>query len=379
MARGHVRRRGEAWEVRITAGRDEKGKRRTITRTVHGSEDDAEAKLTEMLRERDTGSAIDPSKTTVAQYLDQWVSEIQVEPTTLQRYKGLIDHQIKAHLGNAILQELTTAAVKTWHKTLRERGGFQGKPLADNSVLQAHRVLGKALGDAKEIRLINSNPASDVSQPKVRDKKDIVILTGTQPRDVIERLASKSHELHPIVALGLATGMRRGELLALNWPNVDLDRGTVRVEGSLEELKDGSLRFKEPKTKSGRRTITIPPVTVQMLRDHRTAVWKRRLVLGLGKAPNDALVFEAIDGGPMSPSKMSKAWKRACKSLGLPVVPFHVLRHTHASALIAAKEDIVKISRRLGHSSPTVTLSIYAHFFEQDDSSAALAIARVLG
>jgi integrase len=378
MSRGTIRRRGKAsWELKFDVGTDAKRKRKTRYVTVRGSREDAEKRLTQLLRERDTGSAIDPSKTTLGQYLDTWLEECQVEPTTLQRYRGLVEHQIKPHIGSAILQELTTAAVKAWHKTLRERGGFQGKPLADNSVLQAHRVLGKALRDAKEIRLINSNPASDVSQPKVRKKKDVQILTAAEIRDILEKL--REHELYSIVALALATGMRRGELLAINWPNVDLDRGTITVERSLEELKDGSLRLKAPKTKAGRRTITIPAVTVQMLRDHRTAVWKRRLVLGLGKAPNDALVFEAMDGGPMSPSKISKAWKRACKALGLPKVPFHVLRHTHASALIAAKEDVVKISRRLGHSSPTVTLSIYAHFFEQDDSSAALAIGRLLG
>jgi integrase len=189
------------------------------------------------------------------EYLDQWLNEIQVEPTTLQRYKGLVDHQIKPHIGSAILQEPSTAAVKSWHKPLRERGGFKGKPLADNSVLQAHRVLGKALRNAKESKLVSTNVASDISQPKV--KKKIRILTGTRPKERIEWLAKEEDELHAIVALALATGMRRGELSY--WPSTGptLTWTAVRSPWSaaLEELKDGTLRFKAPKTKAGLRTI----------------------------------------------------------------------------------------------------------------------------
>jgi integrase len=378
MGRGHIRRRGrDSWEVRYAAPAEPGGKRKTRTLTVRGKREDADKKLTEALRERDTGSSVDPSKTTLGQYLDRWLGELQVEPKTRERYTGLVEAQVKPHLGSVVLQELTTAAVKTWHKTLRERGGFKGKPLADRTVLHAHRVLANALGDAKECRLISSNPASDVSQPKVRKKKPMEILKDGEPRQVLEKLAG--HELHAVSTLALASGMRRGELLALRWTDVDLDRATVRVERSLEELKDGSLRFKDPKTEAGRRTISLPASTVQVLREHRRKQLEQRLQLGLGKPPADALVFPGLDGEPMSPDRLSWRWRNTCKSLSLPRVNFHALRHTHASALIAAKEDIVKISRRLGHSSPTVTLSVYAHLFEHDDTSAALAIARVLG
>ena len=382
---GTLRKRGRrSFEIRIDVARDEKGKRKRRHVTFLGEREDAQKKLVELLRERDTGSTIDPSKTTLGQYLDTWLSEIQVEPTTLQRYRQLADNQIKPFIGGTILQELTTAGVKAWHKTLREKGRKQRRkdeetprPLADRTILHAHRCLANALGDALEIRLIASNPAADVSQPKVRNKKAIEILKAGEPRMILEKLAG--HELYSVSALALATGMRRGELLALRWTDINMDRGIVRVERSLEELADGSLRFKPPKTESGTRSITIPPATVEMLRQHRKMQLEQRMLLGLGKPAADALVFPGIDGEPMSPDRLSWRWRNTCRSLGLPRVSFHALRHTHASALIAAKEDIVAISRRLGHSKPSVTMDVYGHLYERDDSSAALAIARILG
>jgi integrase len=388
MARGHIRERGDAWEIRISAGKTDNGQRKIISKAFHGTREDADKELTSMLRERDTGSRIDPSKTTLAQYLDSWLDEIQVEPKTLERYRGLVKHQIKPHLGTVILQELKPAAVKSWHKTLRERGGVsrkkdgQGgpKPLSDRTCLHAHRVLSKALKDAAAVRLITSNPATTIEQPKVKKKKPMHILKKGEPKIVLEALAAYDVELHTIAHLDLSTGMRRGEIIALTWPDIDLDRGAVRVERSLEQTK-GGLRLKEPKTEAGRRTITIPAATVEVMRAHKVRQLEQRMKLGQGKLPDDApaLVFPALDGTHMDPDKLSKRWARACKALDLPKVDFHGLRHTHASVLIAAKEDIIKISRRLGHSKPSVTLDVYGHLFEQDDTSSALAISAVLG
>ena len=269
--------------------------------------------------------------------------------------------------------------MKRWHATLRKKGSAKGGPLADRTVLDAHRILGVALAHAKECGLIASNPVSDISQPKVKVQREMQILREGQPKRVLEALAGYNAELHAIVHLDLASGMRRGELLALAWPHVDLDRGTVRVERTLEQTKVGGLLFKEPKTKAGIRTITIPPATVQVLREHRKRQLEQRMALGLGKPPADALVFPDIDGGPMQPDKLSDRWAAACEQLDLPRIRFHDLRHTHASILIAKKEDILKISRRLGHAKPSVTLNVYGHLFDHDDSSAAAAISAVLG
>jgi integrase len=169
--------------------------------------------------------------------------------------------------------------------------------------------------------------------------------------------------------------MRRGELLAIRLCDVDFDGASVRVERSLEETAKGQLRFKPPKSKHSRRTISLPPSAVAILRTHWRHRLELRMALGLGKPNADALLFSNPDGSPLSPDNLSR---RVCRSLGLPMVMFHALRHTHASALIANKQDVVQVSRRLGHGSPAVTLRIYAHLFNTVDSAAAIAIESVL-
>lgn len=207
--------------------------------------------------------------------------------------------------------------------------------------------------------------------PPAVNGKEVEILKADEIATVLERLAG--HALYPVVAVDLATGLRRGELLALPWSNVNLDAASLRVELSLEETKAG-LRLKEPKTAHGKRTISLPPNAVTALREHKVKQLELRMQLGLGKPADDALVFCQPDGSPIIPSWLSYTWRNTCLSLKLPKVTFHALRHTHASALIDAGVDVVKISHRLGHSSPVVTLRIYAHLFSTDDSAAAAAI-----
>ncbi|HUK06223.1 MAG TPA: site-specific integrase, partial [Stellaceae bacterium] len=146
---------------------------------------------------------------------------------------------------------------------------------------------------------------------------------------------------------------------------------------SIEETAAG-LRIKPPKTASGRRTVSLPASAVEALREHRRVQLEVRMALGLGKASKDALIFSTLEGEPLSPDNLSRDWRRAVRSLGLPLVNFHALRHSHASALIAAGLDVVAVSKRLGHRSPTVTLGIYSHLFHDKDDAAASAIERAM-
>ncbi len=188
---------------------------------------------------------------------------------------------------------------------------------------------------------------------------------------VIDKLVG--HPLYEIAVVELATGMRRGELLAVRLSDLDLDAATISVDRSLEETRAG-LRFKPPKTKRGRRTISLPPNAVTVLREHRRKLLETRMALGLGRPDSEMLLFGEPDGSPTPPNRLTRRWLDACVSLNLPRVHFHALRHTHASALIAAGVDVAMISRRLGHKNPTVTLSVYGHLFKRDDSAAADAI-----
>jgi integrase len=171
--------------------------------------------------------------------------------------------------------------------------------------------------------------------------------------------------------------MRRGELCALAWGAVDLDKANVRVERSLEETGEG-LRFKSPKTAHGRRTVSLPASVVDILRAHRRQQNEQRLLLGLGGAAATDLVFALPDGSPYPPDKLSRDWLRIVTSRTLPRITFHALRHSHVSALIGAGQDVLSISRRIGHANPAVTLAVYAHQFGDHDRDAAVAIDSAL-
>ena len=306
---------------------------------------------------------------TVAEYLHAWFEGApRVSPKTAERYLELAERQVVPHLGSIKLQKLRPEHVEQWHGTLLGQG------LAPRTVGHAHRLLSRVLGYAVENGTINRNAAAIRKPPKV-EERELEILTTDQIAEVRTKLAG--HALLPIVELALSTGMRRGELLGLQWGDVDLDAGTARVERSVEETRAG-LRLKPPKTKRGRRNITLAPEAVAMLRAHRVKQLEVRLVLGLGKIVSDTLVFCNIDGNILSPDNLSRDWCRIRTARKLPRVQFHALRHTHASVLIRAGVDILTISRRLGHSKAAVTLDTYGHLIEGADAAAAKAIEGML-
>ncbi|MGB6808855.1 MAG: site-specific integrase, partial [Pseudolabrys sp.] len=138
------------------------------------------------------------------------------------------------------------------------------------------------------------------------------------------------------------------------------------------------IRVKQPKSKAGRRDVTLPDILVDVLRDYRKAQLELRIKLGAGRLQDDDLLFADINGAPLSPNAVSAAWSDYAKRIGMPEVTFHALRHTHASQLIDAGVDIVTISKRLGHAKPDITLRIYAHLFRKDDGKAAAAINAIL-
>jgi integrase len=209
-----------------------------------------------------------------------------------------------------------------------------------------------------------------ISPPRV-DAAEIRILAPDQIGELLRRL--DGHPLHTIAVVAIGTGMRRGELCALAWGAIDLDGATIRVEHSMEETAAGT-RMKPPKTRHGRRLISLPANVVTALRLYRVGQLERRFALGAGTPKDDDLVFTTQAGLPLSPDNLSRDWARAVGARKLPATTFHALRHLHVSVLIARGIDVLTISRRLGHSSPTVTLSVYGHLFTNTDAKAAEAI-----
>jgi integrase len=377
MSAGHIRRRGKcSWEVKIELGTDPlTGKRRIKYHSVKGSRKDAQAELVRLMSGVNAGTYVDTAKSTLAEFLDRWETDwaaINVGPKTLERYRELLRVHVRPNVGAIPVQKLQAAHLaELYARLLREGRGRSGKKptaLSARTVGHVHRVLHKALAVAVQWGVVSRNVASMATPPKVSGDGETEILTEEQARTLLQRLRGRS--LYMVALLGLSTGCRRGELLALRWKDVDLDGGTLRIEQSIEQTKAG-LRFKAPKTRHGRRTIALAPSVVAELRQHRKKQLEERLRLGMGKIPDDGLVLARWDGKPRSPNAVTKEWTRALAEFGMPAVSLHALRHTHASQLIASGLDVLTISRRLGHGSPTITLSVYVHKFRNKDEQAA--------
>jgi integrase len=369
--RGNVTRRGAAsWRIKLDIGRNQAGKRLTRYHTVRGTRKEAQLKLAELIASVGGGSYIEPSKTTVADFVsarvDQWEAAGDITARTAQRYRQLVKNQIRPHLEFLALQALKPLDIESWHSTLRNGG------LAARTIGHAHRVLGKALRDAERNGLIVRNVCKVQGAPKVADGEMAIVRDAP---GLCNKL--RGSRLYVPAMVALFTGARLGEILALRWRHIDLDGKILLVRETLEATKAHGIRTKPPKTRAGRRDISLPDILVDVLREHRKAALEWRMQLGAGRLPDDALLFANLDGGPLQPSNVSSDWGELANRIGMPEITFHALRHSHASQLIASGVDIVTISKRLGHAKPSVTLAIYAHMLTSDDSKAAAAINAV--
>jgi integrase len=368
---GHVRRRGErSWEIKFDLGADPlTGKRRIRYVAFRGTKRAAEIELARLVSQNAAGEGVDPSKSTVAEFADRWERDwatANVGLKTLERYRQLLRLYVKPHIGSVRIQKLRAVHLNELYSALLRSGGRSGRPLSVRSVGHVHRVLHRALGHAATWGVVSQNVASLVAPPPGPDD-EIKILTEEQIGAILRHLEGRT--LRPIVSFLLGTGARRGEVLALRWSDVDFKKNVVRIERSLEQTK-GSLRIKSPKTKKGRRSVTISPWLAAELRSHRARQDERRLSLGVGRAPDDTAVFAKWNGELRSPSRLSQDFAAAMDALKIECT-MHGLRHTHVSQLIASGLDVLTISRRIGHASPAITLNVYGHLFSNTDSRAA--------
>ena len=367
--RGNITRRGKSsWRIKFDV-EPIGGARQIRYVTVKGTRKDAEAELTRLLNDANRGGLFDPTKVRVGEYLRSWLdAKSDITGLTRERYTEIIENRIVPTLGSLELQKLKPKHVHDWLSNLSKHGGLRYKQgLSPRTVRHCYRVLWGALKQAVKLEVLSRNVADAATPPQLKDN-EVEILSPDQIGTV--RDALKNSRLGPIVCLALATGCRLGELLALRWR--DTNGGVVTIERSLEQTK-GNLRFKEPKSRHGRRKITLPASAISALDQYRRQ-------LGVAMHP-DALVFSNQDGTPIRPNAISVQWNREIRRISrVPPVVFHSLRHTHASALIKAGIDVVSVSRRLGHSSPVITLKVYAHLFgDEGDGRAAEAIERMMG
>jgi len=282
--RGNVTRRGRnSWRVKFDLGADPvTGRRLTRFVTVRGTKRQAQAELTKLLSSADTGAYVDPHRETVAEFAARWLRDWaagNISNKTYSRYEELLRVHVVPRIGVIPIQKLRAADLQ---------GLYAGLTVADRTRLHIHRVIHRMLRHAAQWSVVHHNVAALVDAPSVKST-EIEILTAAEIARVLEALKGRS--LYPIVMTALGTGMRRGELLALRWKDVDLDGDAkLRVEQSLEQTQRGGLVFKAPKTRHGRRTITLPSSTVAVLREHWKATLERRLVLRQGNLRRRARV-----------------------------------------------------------------------------------------
>jgi Phage integrase, N-terminal SAM-like domain len=270
--KGHIQRRGaKSWRLKFDAGRDVTGNRKIQYHTFRGTKREAQIKLAELIASVAANAYVEPSKVTVGEFVrnrvDQWESAGKITARTAARYRELAENQIAPYLGNTVLQKLRPLEIEGWHAVLRNSGRARGGGgLAPRTIGHAHRVLSKALSDVVENELVTKNVAATKAAPKPPDDEMVIV------RDVpslVETLKT-SPRLYVPAMISLFTGMRLGEVLALRWGRVYLDRNTISVRDALEHTKAHGIRFKPPKSKAGRRDVTLPDLLTDLLREQGT-------------------------------------------------------------------------------------------------------------
>jgi integrase len=377
---GSIRQRGkQSWEIRAFAGKDaETGKKRYVTRTVRGERREAEVALGRLLAEIDDGQHAVRAGT-VGELCERWYSHAapDLSPAVVAEYRRLLDKRILPRWSDTPLRRLRTADLDQWYAELRRSGAAGGKPLAPNTVIRSHAVLRRALAQGVKWGWLTVNPAANASPPRARKQQ----LDLPDPGDIarlIEAAAKVNPSLPTYLRLAAATGARRGELCALRWKHVDLERHRLTIARSIVEVS-GELIEKDTKTHQVRK-VSLDEETVAVLTAHRAACEELAGKCGATLASSSFLFSHEVDfSTPWRPNYATLAFGRLRDELGLEGVKLHHLRHFSATQLLSAGIDIRTVSGRLGHANASTTLDFYAQFLQAADERAADALGALLG
>lgn len=363
--RGHITQRGKykkTWSIVIELNKVN-GKRKQKWYTLHGERKDAEKFLTEKLRELDTGSLIDSRNINVKQYFNYWYEQHclnKLSPTTYESYRRNLDNYILQELGYIKLEDLQPMHLQSFYTKCSKKG------LSNKTILYFHRIIHCGLKQAMKWQFITRNVADCVDTPKP-NKYKAKFLNDIEITKLIK--AIKNTDLYIPVMIGIATGMRRGEILGLIWDNVDLEHGTIRITQALYPTKEG-LVILPPKTETSIREIGIPLTLINILKNHKYEQDKIKQRLGQNYINND-LVCCSIEGKPIHHTKLNHNFNNLLKQNNLTLIRFHDLRHSHASLLMKENTPIKAISERLGHSNVNITLNLYSHIYKETNREIA--------
>lgn len=360
MVTGNIQKRkrknGYAWEITIEMPPDPITKKRNRTsKTVNGTKKEAEQVMRKLIAEAEKGYYVTNDNISITEWIHTWLDVYiipNVSPTTLSRYQGMIKRYIDPLIGHIPVQKLTTLAAQSWVNGLKA-SPITSKEMAPATIKHAYHVLKGAMDKAVLAGIIARSPCQGIMLPK-RHKKEPVVYDEKQIKRLIE--AAKGTEMELVIDLELCTGMRRGELLGLQWRDVDWEKKRISIVRNRVVVNSKSV-VKEPKTETSIRTLDMPVQLMQKLWKHRLRCMERKMSIVPADFEEEFIIVHP-DGRPIYPEYLSQMFTKLQKRAELPRCAFHNLRHLCASIMLLQGVNVKVAQARLGHKDIATTVNI---------------------
>jgi integrase len=377
--RGSIKKRGSTYTYVIDIGPDPlTGKRRQRTKGGFRTRKECLQALNDVIAAARAGTFVEPAKRTVESFLvEEWLPAVKpprVRESTWLSYQLNIQNHIVPNLGRMNLQGLTPGQLTAFYRHLLTSGRRDGKGgLAPKTVKNIHATLHPALAVAMRWGYVVRNVADAVDLPKVITP-EMQVWSPEQLRAFLKHV--RADRLFAAWLLFATTGMRRGEVAGLRWNDVNLRAGQVKVVKPRVAVRY-KVHVSEPKTLKGKRWLALDPATVAALREHRARQAEERLMVGPGWV-DSGLVFTWPDGRELHPERFTRWFQQHAHDASLPKIRLHDVRHSYATAALAAGVPAKVVSERLGHANIAITMDTYSHVLPGMDERAASAVARLI-
>jgi integrase len=371
--RGTIIKRGSSYRIKVSLGKDSiTGKYLSHYETVKGSKKDAEKRLNELIHQHENGTFVKPGKATVADYLSQWLKDYaytNLSPNTAEGYESIISRHLIPTLGIIPLTQLRPEMIQRYISDKLSQGRTNGQGGLTTRTVRHHIVcLHTALQNAVKTGMLARNPVDAVTIPRA-GRHEMRTMNESDIHIFLEM--ARPTQYYALFYTALFTGMRRSELLALRWQDIDLLTLQISVSRTLHVVKGGKIIIRQPKTEKSRRTIAMTPSTADLLREYYESQNSLRQSLEYPNLTDNDLVFCQYDGKPFLPNTVSHSWIKLIRRAGLNGIRFHDARHTHASLMLKQGVHPKIVQERLGHSSIQITLDTYSHVAPGLQQSAA--------
>lgn len=326
---------------------------------------ECQAWLKETVQLIDQGFTFEGKNVTLEEFMLEWLVNIKSSRAngTIAFYTWKVNVELLPKLGKFKLADLRPEVIQRFYNRKLKEGK------SNHSVHFTHKVLNTALTHAVKLGLLAKNPCKATTPPRP-DHNEMSVYDEDQIQILLITAKEIGDPYYPVYYLALHTGMRQGELLGLRWDDLDWDKRTLRVQRQVVRPKGGGFDFTKPKSKSGIRTIILGNQMLSVLRDQQSYVNVLKEDVGKDWKEHN-LMFPSLVGTPVLNSNLRRSFARLLGASGLPKLRFHDLRHTAASLMLNHGIPVLIVSKRLGHSKPSITLDVYGHLIPSKQEEAA--------